>query len=500
MVETETNNKITTVFEEPGIIIDKSMCKFNDQWRKLPSFIIDFLIAQEVDSANPAPGLERISQLLNDHFLNSDQKELVKSRIRERGEYTLIGRLKCRFDEARDEYWVDVTALGNQYIRIDPYIIAEYGDILLTTGAWGVFKIAYDDSFMMRTKLYPFVVVEFKPIQITGIDVNTWIERRSQFTNDEWLDLMVTSIGFDPGFLSQEEKLLYMVRLIPFIEANVNLVELGPPETGKTYAYQSLSSHGFVISGGQTTVASLFYDKLRRQLGLVGYKDVVLFDEFASSRGANKWSGQGDLIDILKDYLNSGRFGRGTAEFASGCSILFAGNIDCDREKKTVSVRYRSLFSPLPQVINQDRAFLDRIHGYIPGWKIPQIRESHLAKSYGFMADYISEIMHKMRDRNYAPVIVSNVDFCKMSQRNQRSLIRIGSGLLKLMFPHRTPETVEPDELKTVLDIAVDLRQRVVEQLAIIAPNEFGGVKLSYEIKEEIQIGGYGEERNENTE
>jgi ATP-dependent Lon protease len=278
-----------------------------------------------------------------------------------------------------------------------------------------------------------------------------------------------------------------MVRLVPFIEANVNFVELGPPETGKTFAYQSLSSHGFVVSGGQTTVASLFYDKLRRQLGLVGYRDVVMFDEFAASRGANKWSGQGDLIDMLKDFMNSGRFGRGTAEFASDCSIMYAGNIDCDREGKKVSGRYRSLFSPLPQAVNQDRAFLDRIHGYIPGWKIPQIRESKLAKGPGFMADYISEIMHQMRGRNYAPVIINNVDFGDMSQRNQRSLVRIGSGLLKLMFPHKTAATIVPDELKQVLDIAVDLRGRVVEQLAVIAPNEFKGITLGYKIKESCQ-------------
>ncbi len=205
-----------------------------------------------------------------------------------------------------------------------------------------------------------------------------------------------------------------------------------------------------------------------------------MFDEFASGRGGNKWSGHGDLIDMLKDFMNSGRFGRGTAEFASGCSIMFAGNIDCDREKRMVSTRYRSLFAPLPQVVNQDRAFLDRIHGFIPGWKIPQIREFKLAKGPGFMADYISEIMHKMRDRNYAPVILNNVDFGQMSQRNQRSLVRIGSGLLKLMFPHRTADTVEPDELKTTLDVAIDLRQRVVDQLAIISPGEFKGIKLSY--------------------
>jgi ATP-dependent Lon protease len=483
MIKVDETEKISIIFPERGIIVDKSLSCLNEQFRKLPSFVIDYLVAEMVNSKDPVPGLDRISKLLNDHFMDSDQKELVKSRIRERGEYTLIGRIRCRYDEGRDEYWADVTALGNQYVRIDPYLIAEHGETLLTTGAWGVFKIVYDDSYVMRKKLYPFFITEFRPMQITGINIDIWVNRRSQFTDDEWLDLMITSIGFDPDCLSKEEKLLYMVRLVPFIESNVNLCELGPPETGKTFAYQSLSSHGFVVSGSQTTVASLFYDKLRRQLGLIGYRDVVMFDEFASGRGGNKWSGQGDLIDMLKDFMNSGRFGRGTAEFASGCSVIFAGNIDCDRNKKTVSSRYRSLFSPLPQIVNQDRAFLDRIHGFIPGWKIPQIRESNLAKSQGFMADYISEIMHKMRDINYAPIILTNVDFGNMSQRNQRSLVRIGSGLLKLMFPHRTSKTIKHNELETVLDIAVDLRQTVVDQLAVILPSEFKGIKLEYRIK-----------------
>jgi len=483
MIETENKQKVTTIFPEHGVITDKSLGSLNEQFRKLPSYVGDFLIAEMVDPKDPTPGLERIGQLLKNHLMDSNQKEFIKSCIRERGEYTLIGRIRCRYDEGKDIYWVDVNCLGNQYVRIDNYLIAEYGETLLTAGAWGVFKIVYDESFIMRKRLYPFLVTEFKPMQITGIDLDTWISRRSQFTDNEWLNLMINSVGFDPTYLSEEEKWLYMVRMVPFIEQNVNMVELGATMTGKTFAYQSLSSYGFVISGSQTTVASLFYDKLRRQLGLIGYRDVVAFDEFTNSRGGNKWSGQGDLIDLLKDFMNSGKFGRGTAEFASDCSITFMGNISCDRDKREVAVRYRNLFSPLPQAVSQDRAFLDRIHGFIPGWRIGPIKESNLAKGVGFTADYMSEIMHRMRDCNYANVILQNVDFGKMGQRDQRSLMRIGSGLLKLVFPHRTPTTIESNELKTVLDIAVDLRGRVLDQLAIICPGEFKGVKLEYKIK-----------------
>lgn len=486
MVGTDVGNKISSVFPENGIVVDKSLAGLNEQFRKLPMFVVDYLIAEMVDVDNPSYGIKRIGELLSNHFLDSDKKEWIKSEIREKGEYTIIGRIRGRYDESKDAYWIDIPCLGNQYVRICTYLIAEYGEILLTTGLWGVFTIVYDESYVVGKKIYPFLVTELRPMQITGIDVDTWVERRSQFTDAEWLDVMITSIGFDPTCLSHEEKMLYMVRLVPFIEANVNMVELGPTMTGKTFAYQSLSSYGFVISGSQTTVASLFYDKLRRQIGLIGYRDVVMFDEFATSRGGNKWSGQGDLIDMLKDFMNSGRFGRGTEEFASDCSIMFAGNIDCNRDKKEVSIRYRSLFSPLPQIVSQDRAFLDRIHGLIPGWRFNPIRESQFAKGIGFMADYLSEIMHKMRGRNYANVILHNVDFGDIGQRDQRSIVRIGAGLLKLIFPHRTAETIESNELKIVLDMAVDLRQRVVDQLAIIAPGEFGGIMLSYIIKDEV--------------
>lgn len=485
MVEAINKQKVSGVFPERGVIIDKSLCRFNDQWKKLPSYVIDFLISQWVDPENPTPGIKKIGELLNKHMMSADQKDLVKSYIRENGSRILFGRIKVRYDEGIDLYWCDIDCLGDQHARIDSSLVAEYGENLLTTGSWGAFEVSYDDSFILRKRLFPFLVTSFKPLQIVSINIDKWISRRVEFSEDEWLDLMVTSIGFDPTCLSNEEKWLYMTRLIPFIEENINMIELGGCMTGKTFAAQSLSSYGFVISGSQTTVPSLFYDKLRRKLGLIGYRDVVVFDEFAATGTSSKWSsGQSSLVDLMKDFMNSGRFGRGSFECASGCSFMFLGNIDCDREKKTVSSRYRSLFSPLPQIISRDRAFLDRIHGFIPGWKAPPIKESSMAKTLGFMADYMSEVMHRMRDRNYANVILQNVDFGKMGQRDQKSLVRIGSGLLKLMFPHRTTDTVEPSELKTVLDIAVDLRQRVLDQLAIISPGEFGGVKLSYSIKE----------------
>jgi len=473
---------IHDIFPESGLIVDKTYSRFSDQFRRLPAYVSDFLVSEFVKPINPGAGIKQIELLLRDHFVDSEQRELIKSRIREHGSYALIGHLRCRYDEGRDEYWAEVAVLSNPYIRIAPHLIAEYGETLLTTGVWGTMQIIFDEGYVLRNKIYPFLITDFRPMQITNIDLDKWIDRRNYFNDKEWVDLLISTIGFDPDCLTEEEKILHLIRLVPFVESNVNLIELGPTETGKTFTCQSLSSYGFVISGSQTTAASLFYDKLRKRLGIIGQKDVVMFDEFSNNRGATKWGNQSELVDMLKDFMNSSRFGRGTAEFSSGCSLVFAGNIDCDREKKQVSQKYHHLFAVLPAIINQDRAFLDRINGFIPGWRIGQIRQSNLAKGFGFMADYFGEIMHRLRNRNYASVILGNVDFGKMSQRNQRSIVRISSGLLKLIFPHKTVETISKEELKKVLCTASDLRKRVLQQLAVISPKEFGGVTLEYNI------------------
>lgn len=476
----ETTEKITELFDGSGKIIDKSLANLSDQFRKLPRFVADYLISSYVDGDDPGPGLAKIDRLIKEHFVESDQKEWVKSQIKQNGSYHLLGSLRCRYDQAKDEYWADVPCLGDQFVRISPYVIAQYGDTLLTVGAWGTIQIAFDPSYKLRSRLYPFVVVSFTPFQITNINIDEWVQKRNDFENNEWIDLLISSIGFDPDRLDTATKMLYFARLIPFVEPNVNMVELGPPETGKTFNYRSLSSYGFVVSGAKSTIASLFYNKVRRRLGAIGYRDCVMFDEI----GHANWNGQDDLVSMMKDFMNTGRFGRDTAEFASECSIVFAGNIDCNRQTKSVKGYYSHLFTPLPQLVNNDRAFLDRIHGYIPGWKIPQIAETNFAKGLGFMADYLSEIFHRMRSRNYSHIIIDQVDFKNMTQRNQVAITRIASGFLKLMFPHRTAETIKNNEVKTVVNLAIDLRKRVVDQLAIIAPAEFAGVKFDYEIKE----------------
>jgi ATP-dependent Lon protease len=479
IIQTQLDEKVLSVFNNDGVVVNKKLFALSDRFHKLPRFVADYLISKLIDPNDTSPGLALIEKIMSENYVESDQRELIKSRIRENGVHSLLGQIRCRYDQGRDEYWADIGALGDQNIRIDPYIIAEYGEVLLTTGAWGTIEITFDGSMSIRSKKYPFIITKFVPFQITKIDLDDWINKRQYFETEEWIDLLITSIGFNPSAFTEEEKLLYLVRLVPFVEANLNLIELGSVETGKTFAYRSLSSYGFVLSGAKTTVASLFYNKLRKKPGIICHRDCVAFDEIGSAN----WTGQDDLVNMLKDFMNNGRFGRDAIEFGSDASVVFMGNIDCDRKQKEVKSFYRHLFIVLPSIINNDRAFLDRIHGYIPGWKVPQIVEANYAQSIGFIADYFSELMHQLRSRYYGHIIEEHVDFNGMSHRNQNSITKIGSGLLKLIYPHRTKETVQQNELKHVLDMAVDLRQRVVTQLCIISPGEFDKIRLSWRFK-----------------
>lgn len=475
-IKAERENKASQIFPEPGIVVNKRLSRFSDQFRKIPTFVSDYLISKFVDPHNPNNGINKINSIISEHFVESDQKEWIKSKIKENSYWHVLANVKCRYDQQKDEYFSEIGTIGDQSIRVSPFIIAEYGDILLTSGAWGTAQVSFDPFYKRGGKLYPFVLTDFTPFQITKIDLDMFTRRRKQFTNQEWFDLLITSVGFNPANLSNEEKFVCLYRLIPFVESNVNLVELGPPETGKTFNYRSLSSYGFVVSGSKTTVASFFYHKLRKQLGIVGYKDCVMFDEISNAN----WNNIDEFTNMLKDYMNIGKFGRDTSEFSSECSIVFSGNIDCDRDKKSPKPYYSNLFAPLPDSISQDRAFLDRIHGYIPGWHAAQISERNLSDSYGFMADYLSEIMHRLRNRSYGHIILDRVDFGSTTHRNQTAVLRLASGLIKLLFPDCN---LNETAIKFVMQHSCRLRQTVIDQLAKIAPGEFKNSKIEWKLK-----------------
>lgn len=459
-------------------IVLKPLTRWSEMYKEFPRYVMEYLVARYVDPNDPVPGQRKIDKLLSEHYVESGQKELIKSRIKENGEYVLLGQLAVRLDPGRDLYWADVPAIGENFVRVSRNVFQAYGDTLLSGGAWGTMVIEYDPNYELKGKKYPFYIREFHPFQITRLDLEDYLEKRKLFTTEEWIDLLIESIGFNPKAFSEREKMLMLLRLVPFVEPNYNLIELGPRETGKTYTYRNTSSRSFVISGGKTTPASLFYNQATRKIGILGQKDVVFFDEIANT----SFSDPDATISVLKDYMQTGKFSRGGLEFTAQASIVIAGNIETDVERKKPSDRYKHLFEVLPEEL-RDIAFLDRIHAFLPGWEMPKIKPENYAEGYGFITDYLADIFSILRRKNYQTIVSAHVNFVDMTGRNRDSILKTTSGLLKLIFPHETSESIEREELEKYLNLAVECRQRVIDQLAIMAPEEFKSTDLMKKIE-----------------
>jgi len=456
-------------------IVLKPLTRWNEAYKEFPRFVMEYLVHKYVSPDDPVAGQRKIDRILTEHYTESGKRELIKSRVKEKGEYSLLGQLTVRLDQTKDHYWAEVPALGDSFVRVSQRVLTQYRDVLMTSGAWGTMMVEYDATYELKGKKFPFYVREFTPFQFTRLDLEDFIAKRREFTDGEWLDLMVQSIGFNPDRFDRRTKLLFMLRLVPFVEPNYNLIELGPRETGKTYTFRNTSSRAFVVSGGKATPATLFYNKASRRLGVVGLKHVVYFDEIANTRFEDAEAS----ISILKDYMQTGKFTRGDQEFSASCSIVLGGNIDTDLEKRRPDEKYEHLFQVLPEEL-QDAAFLDRIHAYLPGWEIPKIQPANFARGYGFMSDYLAEIFAEMRRLNFQTHVAAKVDLSRMTGRNQDAIRKTAAGLLKLLYPHRPPEDLRPDEIQESLETAVEMRKRVVDQLAIMLPGEFGLVSFEY--------------------
>ena len=454
-------------------VILKPLTRWNEAYKEFPRYVMEYLVSRYVDAQAPVDGQRKIDRILTERYAESAKKELIKSRIKENGEYSLLGQLTIRLDQSKDHYWADVPALGDNTVRVSGRILDQYGDVLLTSGAWGTMVIEYDATYEIKSRRYPFYVREFTPLQYTRLDLEDFISKRPLFTDDEWLDLLVQSIGFNPARYPTRVKMLMMLRLVPFVEPNYNLIELGPRETGKTYTYRNTSNRSFVISGGKATPATLFFNKATRRLGVVGLKHVVFFDEIANIR----FEDADASISILKDYMQTGKFTRGDQEFSAQCSLVLGGNIDTDIEKQTPKSKYEHLFSPLPGEM-QDAAFLDRIHAYLPGWEMPKIRPENYAPGYGFLTDYLAEIFANLRRLNFQTHVSATVDFGGMTSRNQDAIKKTTAGMLKLLHPHMTADRVDVEKIRSLISFAAEMRKRVIDQLAVMKPEEFGNLDL----------------------
>lgn len=463
----ELDMRVKTLLSDRVVL--KPLTRWNEAYKEFPRYVMEYLCAKYVTPEDPVPGQQKIDRLLSEHYVESDARELIKSHIKEKGEYVLLGQLQVRLDAGRDHYWAEVPALGDNFVRVSNKVLREFGDALLAGGAWGTMVIEYDPQYELKGRIFPFYVREFTPFQITRLDLDDYIEKRKLFTTEEWIDLLVQSIGFNPERFASREKILMLLRLVPFVEANYNLIELGPRETGKTYTFRNTSSRAFVISGGRATPATLFYNVGTRKMGILGQKDVIFFDEIANTSFGDPEA----TISVLKDYMQTGKFSRGSLEFSAQASIVLGGNIDTDLDQRKPADHYRHLFEALPEELSKDPAFLDRLHGFLPGWEIPKIQPENYAPGYGFITDYLAEIFARLRRKNYQTLVSAHMNFGSMTGRNQDAIRKTAAGLLKLVFPHRTAESIEPSELEMCMSLAIESRQRVTSQLAVIAPTEF---------------------------
>jgi ATP-dependent Lon protease len=470
------DDKITQVLGDRVIL--KPLTRWNEAYKEFPRYVMEYLVSRYVDASDPVPGQHKIDKILSEHYSESGKKELIKSRIKERGQYTLLGQLTVRLDQARDHYWATVPALGDDTVRVSPKVLAKEGDVLLTSGAWGTMEIEYDGTYEIKGRKYPFYICEFTPLQYTRLNLDDFVEKRASFTMEEWLDLLIQSIGFNPARFDLRVKMLMLLRLVPFVESNFNLIELGPRETGKTYTFRNTSSRAFVVSGGKATPATLFYNKASRKLGVVGLKHLVFFDEIANTHFEDAEAS----ISVLKDYMQTGKFTRGDQEFTAPCSIVLGGNIETNMENRQPESHYRHLFQVLPEEL-QDPAFLDRIHAYLPGWEMPKIRPENYATGYGLLTAYMAEIFAELRRRNFQTHVNARVEMGNMTGRNQDAIKKTAAGLLKLLHPHRNPDTIDREELSPLIEIAVEMRKRVTDQLAKILPAEFGRVEYACNVR-----------------
>jgi ATP-dependent Lon protease len=458
----------------PDKVVLKPLTRWNDAYKEFPRYVMEFLCARYVSADDPAEGQARIDRIIRERYVESGAKELIRHRIKERGTYALLGELKVRYDSRRDVYWADLPAIGEQTARIAPAVLKRYEDLLLTSGAWGTIDVTHDPEFKIKGTIYPFVVEEFTPFQVSRIDVEEFVRLREALSDEEWLDLLVQSIGFNPERFDRRTKMLMLLRLVPFVEANFNLIELGPRETGKTYTYRNTSSKSFVVSGSRVTAAALFFNNNTRRMGILGLKDVVFFDEIAHAEFDDVLT----TLSVLKDYMQTGRFSRSGQEYTAQASIVLGGNIDCDVLRRQPSRRYLHLFEPMPDEL-QDPAFLDRLHAYLPGWEMPKIEPENYANGYGFITDYLAEIFARLRQRNYQMIVEAQTDLSGLGERNRTAVKKTSAGLLKLLYPHRTIDTIREHELAPCLSLANECRQRILDQLAVMLPGEFANVRVA---------------------
>jgi ATP-dependent Lon protease len=477
----ELNPKVISVFA--GKVVRKDLVRKVKVGANIPVFVLEYLLGKYCATEDPIAidaGLRVVNSTLAENFVRPDEANKAQSRVREKGRYTIIDKVKVRYLSDDDKYWAEFVNFGHKYVHIPERYIQDY-DRLLMGGIWVQVDIRHEFDEEASGKRSPFWIDSMKPIQLATFDLEEYRQCRSQFTTDEWIDLLIRSIGMEPTHFDRRVKLLFLVRLIPLCEQNYNLVELGPRGTGKSYAYQELSPYTILLTG-PTTVANLFYNMASGKMGLVGIWDSVAFDEVADLQKMPK-----EVVTTLKTYCESGTFARGRDALSGNASIAMFGNTNQPVE---VMVRSSHLFAPMPDVIREDMAFLDRIHFYIPGWEIPKMRIEFFTDRYGFVVDYLAEALRELRRQNFTEISDRYFSFgSHLNARDVKAVRKTVSGLVKLIHP--TGE-VEKAELAELVELAIEGRRRVKEQLKKMGSFEYHQTSFSYidtETRDEHYVG-----------
>ena len=472
------NKKLRQSFD--GKIVRKDLTKHIKEGANVPVYVLEYLLGQYCNSEDEEiiqSGVESVKHILADNFVRPDESEKVLSKLRQRGSMKIIDRVTVSLNLRYDEYEAAFSNLGLSGVPIDEQYPEKY-DRLLCGGIWCIIQLEYNpdsaddggDSPKKKKDVPIITISNLKPIQMPSIDISELKEGRKAFTKDEWINVMLRSIGMEPDRLTEREKWLLMLRMVPLVENNFNLCELGPRSTGKSHIYKEVSPNSILVSGGQTTVANLFYNMGRHTMGLVGLWDCVAFDEVAGINFKDK-----DGVQIMKDYMASGSFARGKEEKAASASMVFVGNIN---QSVDVLLKTSSLFDPFPPEMGTDTAFLDRMHCYIPGWEIPKFRPEHFTNDYGFITDYLAEFIRELRKEQYGDAIEKYFRLGKnLNQRDTIAVRKLVGGLVKLIYPNGE---FTQEELEEILHIALEMRRRVKEQLKKLGGMEFYDVNFSY--------------------
>jgi ATP-dependent Lon protease len=438
-----------------GVVVRKDLVKAVKGNAIVPSYVLEYLLGQYAasdDEATIQAGIGTVRQILSDHYVHRNQSELVKSTIRERGRYKIIDKVTVTLNDKDDVYEATFANLSIKQVIVEPATITAHPK-LLVGGVWCICDIEYIHSDNQR--VVPWILGSIKPIQLSNFDFDGYIAARRAFTTDEWVDLLVQSIGFNPEMFGRRAKLIQLVRLIPFVERNYNLVELGPKGTGKSHIFSEFSPHGMLISGGEVTVPKLFVNNSNGRLGLVGYWDVVAFDEFAGKKKRTDKA----LVDIMKNYMANKSFSRGVETLGAEASMVFVGNTS---HTVPYMLKHSDLFDELPESYH-DSAYLDRLHYYIPGWEVDTIRGEMFSDGYGFVVDYIAEVLKSMRDADYSDRYQQHFTLgSDISTRDRDGIHKTFSGLMKILFPHGD---ATKDEIEEILRFAIEGRKRVKDQI-----------------------------------